>query len=275
MLPPDGFLRFPIADADQRKRAEALQSAAEKLQTKVGKGRYGTEDHDEFLRILAQTGVTLFVSNVEISERAGMSQGYVSSLLRMQRRVRLETMLSILNAILEVARDRLEPDASAEAGSGLRPADRLREASEIAAILCALARREILAIEAQLPNDPLVAEQNARFVEVLRTLADGFEQISNLLEAYLSAPNQVSPPTQAIGRAQVLGQKLTSWLKKHGEELVGSGAKLSLMTAGVAALNVCGADMKIATGLVGAAVLGPGAASSLKKTIGTGRKKRA
>lgn len=192
--------------------------------------------------------------------------------------VRLETMLGVLSAIVELSQLRLHGGTRPLIDSSTFEEDgptvgKLDETIELAALLAALARREIAALEAQRPNDPLAVEQNARFVDVLRTLADGFEQIARSLTAYAKAPHQISPPSQAIGLAQVLGQKLTGWLKKHGEELAGSGAKLSLMTAGVAALNVCGADMKIATGLVGVAVLGPDAVSAVKGTIGRRRRK--
>lgn len=266
---------------DRKHTIQSVLDAAKELQTKVSAGRFDAHDHVEFLRIINAALVSLSITKSELSLRAGKSPGYVAQILTGRTLPRLQSMLSVLAAIADVALDQLSAMGPLVLGmpaggapGAFRTTDELLEATQLSAMLAELARREIEALRSKIPNDPLAVPQHTNFIEMLQKFADGFDKIHRALTSSSNGADRLAKQRQATSVAQTLSQDVTNWLKKHGEELIGSTVRLSLMAAGVAALNICGANMKIATGLVGAAVLAPSAATAAKKVLSKRRSKQ-
>jgi hypothetical protein len=70
-------------------------------------------------------------------------------------------------------------------------------------------------------------------MELLEVFAYGFDKISSTFSNDLNASNQLMRQEQAAKIARTLGEQVTSWLSKHGEETIGSTARLSHVTLSI------------------------------------------
>jgi hypothetical protein len=128
-----------------------------------------------------------------------------------------------------------------------------------------LARDAIEDLDGAHPNEPEAIERNARQRELLSVLADGFAQIAAALEVFASDPSQ----PVLLGRAQVtvnsVAEQVTAWLKANAAEVTDWGMRLSIMAGAIATLGWAGANMAMATSMVGAMVGGDKVAKAIAR----------
>jgi hypothetical protein len=119
-----------------------------------------------------------------------------------------------------------------------------------------LARDEIDRLSEQLPNDPHTIESNKKQCDLLSILADGFAKISEALVEYSKQPQPL-----LAGKAREIvdevAAQLKAWWKKNACEATDWFVRIPILTIGITALRMAGADTSYATAILGALVGGP------------------
>jgi hypothetical protein len=286
MNPPTKKLSvFRPNDGIRRSATYVVAHSAEIIRDHVDVSAPKEYEQQEFLKMIRGASAALKVSNGYLSTRAGLDKRYIDNQMSNGRPAERDEMHRLALTVVAAAKEQEEkrpiafhtlPAPSSPPGAFRpEPIDRLLQAARHAAVMANLARRSILEIEAERPNDPGAMDRNKRLIDLLKMFAGGFDEISSLLSMDLTPANSLVKQNRAAKIARRLGEQATDWLEKNGEEMIGSTVKLSLMAVGVATLSLCGAEMKLATGLVGLAVLGKDAVSASKAAIGKiGRKKK-
>lgn len=250
-----------------------------------------TRPFSEFTMLVAAAQQTFNIQIDALSRRSGIDKAHLSALLVADKTQQITSMIAVLEAIVDIAQGAsgiegalvldwpgFDPDLTAPSIQTPRPAASPRgkpstganDAGVLAGVLAKLARDEIAAIRAERPNDPETAARNDRFVELLEVFADGFGKI----HALLSNTPGVVETRQAATISQQLGERMTRWIKVHGPEVFNKSARTALMVAGLFGASAAGANMTIATGLLGAAFLGKDALSVAKDAGAKSKPKR-
>src|SRR5688572_20257778 len=70
-----------------------LRNAAVNLRTRVSQGSYGDNELGEFWKLAEEAGTTMLASNSELGQRAGLGDGFFTSVSRDRRRPKLTNFL--------------------------------------------------------------------------------------------------------------------------------------------------------------------------------------
>ncbi len=242
-------------------RAEALA-----LRSKASRGAYGPDDLERFWRLIEETQAGLTASNSELAERAGLGKDFFSTVARNQRRPKLPNFLRAVTAIVDTATEHLQDIES----NGSRTDEPIGELAPSKLVLLAnslalLARNEIKRLDAERPNDPARLAEYETQRDLLTIFADGFEQISASLTIALNKPEEPLLLGRAKEIADEIGKKVDAWWKKNGDEAVDWCLRIPAMGAGVAGLEVAGANMIVATSAVAAIIGGEKVVKAIKK----------
>ncbi|WP_143278606.1 hypothetical protein [Bradyrhizobium sp. Y36] len=247
----------PVAQA-KKLRAEVI-----KLRAKVSEGSYGDAELRRFWRLAETAGLILFVSNTELSERAGVGANFFSTVARDKRRPKLHNFLRALTVLLEVANERLadvDGDQIIEKSGSEKISERIRQDRfsllQLARSLAQVALDEIEKLDAERPNDPERISAHERQRELFHIFADGFTRIARalaVLEIDRAEPAKLRKATKIV---EAVGEKFNKWWKKNGDEAIDWSVRIPVITAGVAALGWAGAPMALGTSIVAALVGG-------------------
>ncbi len=243
-----------------------LRTVAADLRSKVSHGSYGDSELQLFWRLTQSAGLTLKLSNPELSARAGLGHGFFMSVSRDRRSPKLVNFLKALTTIIEVADERLAAIERAAPVSDRRPlrgGGRHAEMEEnrddlltLARALSRMALDEIRKIDDERLNDPASIESNKKYRELLQIFADGFERIAVALAALENKKPETRLPRKANDIVRSVGVQVNDWLHANGTEIVDWSMRIPFFTAGVAALGWAGADMTVATTAIAAIVGG-------------------
>jgi hypothetical protein len=262
-------LRFLPTEKVEISNAKALRNSASDLRASASKGQYSDIDLTEFWALVQAAGPTLRASNPELGARAGLGRGFFTTVVRDRRRPKLESFLSALTAIIEVANERLHdvdhPTAGAEADAGRELPPQILQTFILANYLANVAKDEIAALDAELPNDIDAAERNKKLREILTLFADGLERIASALQDAISKPRERRLLLRAKEAVEELGRDVSNWIAKNKADVVDCGMRLQLIAAGVALLGTAGAEMTVATTAVAAMVGGPRVIEAFKR----------
>jgi hypothetical protein len=201
----------------------------------------------------------LWTSNAELGARAGLGNGFFSSVARDHRRPKLTNFLKALTAIIDVADERLRnvPRAGVSGDRLMRGIDEKGvELWLLATSLGQLARNEIARLDSERPNDISTLAENKKQRDLLLVFANGFERIVAALTALAENPREPLLLGKAREIVDSVGNQINRWWTENGAEAIDWGIRLPVVGAGVAALNWAGADMSVATMAVAAMVGG-------------------
>jgi hypothetical protein len=150
-------------EADEIRR---LRATAADLRSKVSQGSYGDPELQLFWSLAQSAGLTLMISNPELSMRAGLGDGFFMSLSRDRRRPKLVNFLKAMTSIVEVADERLAAleranpslNRSAPRSEG-RQVPRMEKEHDdlltLARVLSQMAVDEIRNLDDERPNDDI------------------------------------------------------------------------------------------------------------------------
>jgi hypothetical protein len=187
---------------DQTQQIEitkAFRESARALRNVASQGTYGDVETEEFWRLCNTASISLYVSNHELAQRAGLGDAYFSSMSRDLRRPKLTNLLKALTAFVEVADERLfdveqttamRGTASTSAAMLARLEQDHAELAVLAFSLSKLAEAEIEKLDRELPNDLEVISRANKQRDLLIIMADGFKKISTALENLGVNPSQ-------------------------------------------------------------------------------------
>jgi hypothetical protein len=216
-----------------------------------------------FWGVIASAGIILRASNPELGSRVGLSGSFFSSVTRERRRPKLTSFLRALESVIEVADERLAQvgDVAGESrqpmAGELSPLLRHRdELFVLATSLAQLARSEIERIDGERPNDEETIARNKQCQNLLSILANGFDRIATELAALSADSTQPSLVTRAGKVVRTVGRELGLWWRENGSEAIDWSMRIPLFAAGVAVLNLAGAEMTVGTSTVAAIVGG-------------------
>ena len=253
---------------DFRSRAAALRNAA-------SRGTYDDAHIRQFWQLCESAGLILYASNSELAQRAGLGDGYFSSIPREQRRPKLTNLMKALSVFIEVADERLfeversEPATSKSAARRSGVVGRLQEHhTELASLafsLSKLAEAKIDELDHELPNDPEAVARNKTQRELLTILADGFKKIADALQDIVDNTPEPILLGKAADIVNSVGAAVNDWWARSKNDAIDMSVKIPVFTAGVAALGWAGANMTVATSAIAAIVGGPKLIASITK----------
>jgi hypothetical protein len=137
--------RMRLESPEQIRAVEALHDSAVALRNQVSRGEYDEREAAEFWRLTRTASLTLFMSNTQLSERAGLGTRFFST--SPGRYPKFPNMLRALNAIID-ASDQVLADALGGGNRGGRGgwianplAGREADASELEDLILRLVRQ--------------------------------------------------------------------------------------------------------------------------------------
>jgi hypothetical protein len=178
----------------------------------------------------------------------------------------LPNFLRALTSIIDTATEHLSDienrgsRLSAPLGDQTRP-----ELVLLARSLARLALDEIERLDAERPNDPARLAEHKEQRDLLAIFADGFERIAISLNNAIEKPEESLLLGRAKEIAEELGKKVDVWWKKNGDEAMDWCLRIPAMGAGVAGLEIAGANMVIATSAVAAVIGGEKVIKAIKR----------
>jgi len=244
--------------------ASSIRENAISLREKVSTGSYGDEELKKFWSIIERTQSGLMVSNPQLAERAGLGSQFFSSVARERRRPKLSNFLKALTAIIDVATERLSDIERANPDARPVFVTKAPELALLANSLAQIAKKEIERLDLEKPNQPQLLELHYKQRSLMALFADGFQKIADALSALHQKPTE---PILLGNASEVLNQLaigITTWWNKHSSELIDSGVRIPLMGAGIALLNLAGANMLIGTTAIAAIVGGEKVLKAIK-----------
>jgi hypothetical protein len=263
---------------DQAKQIEIIRDfrdRAQALRTGASHGMYSDVEIEHFLRLCDTASISLYVSNHELAERAGLGDAYFSSISRDRRRPKLTNLLKALTVFVEVADERLfdveQSTAATRIGGTTVPSILARleqdhaELASLAFSLSKLAASEIEELDHELPNDPEVISRNRKQRELLVILADGFKKIATALDRVgdnSSEPMHLGKAANVVTR---VATQVNAWWETNKNDVMDMSVRIPAFAAGVAALGWAGANMTVATSAVAAMVGGRRLIASMAK----------
>jgi hypothetical protein len=135
----------------------------------------------------------------------------------------------------------------------------------VASSLGQMARAEIARLASERPNDESSKARNAKQRELLEIFAEGFEQLASALAAFARNRNEPFLLGTAAAIVNAVAHEVEAWLAKNKAEAVDWGVKIPVIAAGVGLLGLVGADMTVATAVVGALVGGKPVIDAIRK----------
>ena len=105
---------------------------------------------------------------------------------------------------------------------------------------------EIEKIQNERPNDPETVTRNRKLSE-LSNFAEGFRRIATAINALSAAPQEERLLTRASAAVRGVAHDLELWLGENRAEAVDWVIRIPVFGAGVAMLNLAGANMTVAT----------------------------
>ncbi|MBY5408397.1 hypothetical protein HFO98_07885 [Rhizobium leguminosarum] len=264
-----------IDTPEEIEEARSLRERAVALRASVAKGSYTQGELEAFRSIISSAGVVLMVSNIELAEHAGVGRGYIGDVVNKGGRPKLTNFLSCLSAVIAVADQRLgrirtTVDASAANGSSApqrAPLESRHDLFLLATSLSQIAAQEISRLDGERPNDPVTIQRNATYRELLVLLMEGFDRIAAALSAMEGAEPESRPVRQTVSLINAFAGDIERWWQVNGTEFVDWTIRLPVFAAGVAALNLAGANMHIGTAAVATLVGGEKVASIVLKGL--------
>jgi len=264
---------------DEIEQAQRFRDAAANLRVQVSQGSYGDSELQQFWKLAGAAGVVLRVSNPELGNRAGLGDKFFLSVVRERRRPKLTSFLKALTAIVEVANERLfdiESSGTSSMGAALsRGASGVElnyaELLVLAKALGQAARDEIGRLEAICPNDLDGMAQNKSQRDFLQLFANGFDRIARALEAFAKNRNELLLD-KARKVVNAVGNEINDWWKLHSSEAVDWAMRIPVLAAGVATLNLAGANMAVGTTVVATIVGGQKVVDVLRRGKSATRK---
>lgn len=264
----DYHLRIPANRPENIEKARRLRAEAAALKAKVSDGSYDAEDLNTFRSLVGSAGLILMASNTELGRRAGLADDFFRSVVRDKRAPKLTNFLSALTAIVAVANERLgdsivsaEPDARI---SSILTQSNRQDLLLLARSLASVARQEIIRLDAERPNAPEAIKRNEKYRELLARFADGFDRIADAISE-IAEKNEEASLKKTAAIVKSVSDQISRWWDENSVELVDCTIRLPILTAGVGALNLVGADMHIGTAAVAALVGGEKVVAAIRK----------
>lgn len=264
---------------DRIARVKEFRREAESLKAIISsRGRYGSEEASRFWALARNASFTLTISNPELAERGGLGSSFFTSVARDKRKPKLENFLRALSIIIEVANERLQEvdeinsNASADADklpSNSSVARNHQEILQLALSLSKMAKDEIEKIRLTPANHQETIERQAREIELLTILAEGFDRIAQALLKFGTERKDGSSLVRVEKIVASVGKQVDDWWQRNSIQAVDWAMRLPVFVGSVAALGWAGADMTIGTSAVAVIVGGEKVADvvkGLKKT---------
>ena len=182
----------------------------------------------------------------------------------------LESVIEVaderLSKVGNAARDTREPDATDVS----RLLQHRHELFVLASSLAELARSEIERIDSERPNHQETIARNRRHRDLLYIFANGFDRIARALAALSGEPGQTSLLVHAREVVRGVSRQLGSWWNENGSDAIDWSMRIPVIAAGVAVLNLAGAEMTVGTSAVAAIVGGEKVARVITSRRATG-----
>jgi NADH/NAD ratio-sensing transcriptional regulator Rex len=266
--PLDGGAARAPAEQPDLLSAKDLRLAATMLRQRASGGSYDDPELIRFYQLVESAPKVLRISSSELAERAGLGAKFFSTVWREKRRPKLVNFLRALTAIIEGANEQLLAEG-ASSNSSSRIQTRIwqdyAEVRDMATCLGRLARDELAALAAQLPNDPDSLAEYAKRRDLLLIFAEGFERIAQALVAFGESTEEPMLLGRAADVVRSVGDQFSTWWKQNGAETADWAMRLPVFVGGVSALGWAGANMTIATTAVAALVGGEKVLKVIKK----------
>jgi hypothetical protein len=243
-----------------------FRDAAQQLRDRVSHGSYDDDELRQFWELCALAEAILQMTGAELAERANFGETFFLTVVRDRRRPKLTNFLRALTTFVEAADQRLRELGQSNAAVATEIVGPLEEkAAEIYLLsksLGQMAREEIDRLDAARANDPTRRAIIAKQRELLVLFAEGFEKIASTLRPADKASRNFDKAKKAISN---LARGLDAWWMKNQGDAVDWIVRIPVLTAGVGALNLVGANMTVATSAVAALVGGPKVIDVIRK----------